>query len=406
MIKYILQTTLMIYSVITWATETNSHNCHIDAWFNQTTQAENLQLNSENQHIERENIWLSQFPALIVSASSSTANSETFDKIFRVKSISPVAGLSLNLYSGGKTSLDLKDNDADQKLNTLDKKSARNSYLVNLLNNLYTLKNIQNTLRDIEQQIDYLNKIKLAYQFQVKKGERPEIELDIIKSQINNLHVNSETLNNDYQKNIKNIARQFFIPVTVIQNLNYSDISSCVDVSELKINMERLRIAKEKQNIELRKIDARLLPEINLSAGINPINDSDTVKYNRGQYQVSLNASVNLSSLFQINNDKKQVIIRLRQNELSYEDALVTYKNDRDNIIANLKNASLQLQEAQQNMSLETRRLEYVKTQYTNGKETFIAYMDEISRLLMEKNRLSQFENQRDYYEALYYFYN
>lgn len=396
----------MLFSAMAWGAENSAGACYIDTGFNKTNRAKSLQLDKATRDIDRENIWLSQLPSLGISAANSVGNSETFEKLFRVKTLAPFAGLSVNIYSGGSLNLNLADNDADQKLLTLEKKSERNTYLMSLLNNIYALKNIQYTLRDIEQQIDYLNKNKRVYQFQVKKGERPAIELEIIETQINELQVNRETLKNDYQKSVNSMARQFLIPEQEIKNLSYPDISGCVHTSEIKINRQKLLVAKEKKDLELKKIDARLLPEVSLSAGVAATTDGESVNFSRGQYQVSLNASVNLSSVFQVNNDKRQAIIRLQQNELRYQDALIMYENDRENLLTSLKNLRLQLQTAQKSLALEQRRLEYVRTQYLNGKGTFISYMDETSRLLSEKNRLSQFENQRDYYETLYYFYN
>lgn len=407
MIKICFQFIFLPLMLISFSVQANNQACLIDPWFNQTTRAKNLQLDTDNRHIDRENIWLSQLPSIGVSTSSATSNYDPFDKIFRIKSFPPFVGMSLNLYNGSALNLALSDNDADQKLAELDRASQRNQYLLNLLNNVYNLKNLQYTMRDIDQQIEYLDKNKIVYQFQVNKGERPKIELDIIKNQIKILHVQNKTLKNNYHKSLISIARQFSITDTEIQNLNYTDISQCIYISEIKINTEKLKITKQKKEIAFKRINSSLLPNISLSAGINPaIGNDGSPNYRHSQYQISLSASINLSSAFQLNNDKKQALIRLKQSELSYEDALINFKNDRDNVITSLQNAKLQLQSAQNNMILENRRVEYAKSQYLNGKETFLSYMNEISRLLTEKNRLSQFENQRDYYEALSYFYH
>ncbi|EEG7923187.1 TolC family protein, partial [Salmonella enterica subsp. enterica serovar Newport] len=158
--------------------------------------------------------------------------------------------------------------------------------------------------------------------------------------------------------------------------------------------------------IHMKKIEKQMLPDITLSAGLAPTYEGGHVNYSKPDYQVSVGLSVNLSTIFKQNNDKESEITRLRQSELQFEEAIISYAGKRDEVISELQNTRLQLEVLYKNMETEQRKLDFVKEQMESGKESFLYYMDMLNRMLLLKSAISDMNNRKEYYEVLFSFFN
>ncbi|EJM4070336.1 TolC family protein, partial [Salmonella enterica] len=185
-----------------------------------------------------------------------------------------------------------------------------------------------------------------------------------------------------------------------------SDFNGCIEYKDIEIKQKEIETERERSNIHMKRIEKQILPDITLSAGLAPAYEDGRVNYHKPDYQISVGVSVNLSTVFKLNNDKKNELIRLRQSELQFEDAVISYAGKRDEIISELKNTKLQLGVLYKNLETEQRKLDYVKEQMESGKESFLYYLDMLNRMLLLKSGISDMNNRKEYYEVLFSFFD
>ncbi|EAW9486957.1 TolC family protein, partial [Salmonella enterica] len=180
----------------------------------------------------------------------------------------------------------------------------------------------------------------------------------------------------------------------------------CIEYKDIELKQKEIETERERANIHMKKIEKQMLPDITLSAGLAPTYEGGHVNYSKPDYQVSVGLSVNLSTIFKQNNDKESEITRLRQSELQFEEAVISYAGKRDEVISELQNTRLQLEVLYKNMETEQRKLDFVKEQMESGKESFLYYMDMLNRMLLLKSGISDMNNRKEYYEVLFSFFN
>lgn len=399
----------MVFFLILWmmAFKVNAvGHCMINKWFDKSVKSKAVKLEQAGKDTERKDIFLSQLPSVSLSAGKSVNQKKDSYQLINIKNYSPEMNLSVNLYSGGRTFLDLNENDLEQKALIIKMISERNEYVYALLSSVFSLKTINSNQKDLSEQILLYEKNKEVYRYLVNAGKKPRIELDLINASIADLRVQYDIMTNNRNKIFLDIERKLSITENEINKIKYSDFNGCIEYKDIEIKQKEIETERERSNIHMKRIEKQILPDITLSAGLAPAYEDGRVNYHKPDYQISVGVSVNLSTVFKLNNDKKNELIRLRQSELQFEDAVISYAGKRDEIISELKNTKLQLGVLYKNLETEQRKLDYVKEQMESGKESFLYYLDMLNRMLLLKSGISDMNNRKEYYEVLFSFFD
>ncbi|EMZ7101434.1 TolC family protein [Salmonella enterica] len=302
--------------------------------------------------------------------------------------------------------MDLDENDLEHKALTMKMMSERNEYVYALLSSVFSLKTMNSNQNDLSEQIRLFERNREVYSYLVNSGKKPRIELDLINASIADLHVQYDMMTNNKKRVLLDAERRFVITENELIKINYSDFNDCIEYKDIELKQKEIEIERERANFHMKKIEKQMLPDITLSAGLAPTYERGHVNYSKPDYQVAVGLSVNLSTIFKQNNDKESEITRLRQSELQFEEAVISYAGKRDEVISELQNTRLQLEVLYKNMETEQRKLDFVKEQMESGKESFLYYMDMLNRMLLLKSGISDMNNRKEYYEVLFSFFN
>ncbi|EFR6822934.1 TolC family protein [Salmonella enterica] len=400
---------MMILSLISWMMAFNVNavgHCMINKWFDKTVKSKSIKLEQTGKDTERKDIFLSQLPSVSLAAGKSVNQKKDSHQLINITNYSPEMNLSVNLYSGGRTFLDLDENDLEHKALTMKMMSERNEYVYELLSSVFSLKTMSSNQNDLSEQIRLYERNREVYSYLVNSGKKPRIELDLINASIADLHVQYDMMTNNKKRVLLDAERRFVITENELIQINYSDFNGCIEYKDIELKQKEIETERERTNIHMKKIEKQILPDITLSAGLAPTYEGGHVNYSKPDYQVSVGLSVNLSTIFKQNNDKESEITRLRQSELQFEEAVISYAGKRDEVISELQNTRLQLEVLYKNMETEQRKLDFVKEQMESGKESFLYYMDMLNRMLLLKSGISDMNNRKEYYEVLFSFFN
>ncbi|ECC3466074.1 hypothetical protein AA471_26085 [Salmonella enterica subsp. enterica] len=383
-----------------------SEVCVINKWFDGSLKSRDVKFDLAVKDTDGKNILLSQLPSVSLSAGKSITEVKKSQGLINIKNYSPEISASLNLYAGGRTVLDVKENNLEHDLLKTKMLSEKNLYIYNLLSAVFSLKTINENKKEIAEQIKILKKNEEVYKYLVENGKKPKIELELINSGIEDLKAQFKILGNNYKKMVAETQTRLGITENELMSVNYSDFHGCIEHKDIQINQKEYTIEKMRRDIHIKRIESQILPDVTLSFGVSPGYDEKGVNYHRLDYQMSVALTFNLASAFKMSNDKQSELIRSRQNELHFEDSVVNYLNKKNEIDIELKNIDLQTEVVRKNIVIEERKLNYVKEQLDSGRESFLYYMDMLNRMLLLKSRMSDLNNQRIYYEVLSDFYN
>lgn len=383
-----------------------SEVCVINKWFDGSLKSRDVKFDLAVKDTDGKNILLSQLPSVSLSAGKSITEVKKSQGLINIKNYSPEISASLNLYAGGRTVLDVKENNLEHDLLKTKMLSEKNLYIYNLLSAVFSLKTINENKKEIAEQIKILKKNEEVYKYLVENGKKPKIELELINSGIEDLKAQFKILGNNYKKMVAETQTRLGITENELMSVNYSDFHGCIEHKDIQINQKEYTIEKMRRDIHIKRIESQILPDVTLSFGVSPGYDEKGVNYHRLDYQMSVALTFNLASAFKLSNDKQSELIRSRQNELHFEDSVVNYLNKKNEIDIELKNIDLQTEVVRKNIVIEERKLNYVKEQLDSGRESFLYYMDMLNRMLLLKSRMSDLNNQRIYYEVLSDFYN
>ncbi|EJF2227202.1 TolC family protein [Salmonella enterica] len=383
-----------------------SEVCVINKWFDGSLKSRDVKFDLAVKDTDGKNILLSQLPSVSLSAGKSITEVKKSQGLINIKNYSPEISASLNLYAGGRTVLDVKENNLEHDLLKTKMLSEKNLYIYNLLSAVFSLKTINENKKEIAEQIKILKKNEEVYKYLVESGKKPKIELELINSGIEDLKAQFKILGNNYKKMVAETQTRLGITENELMSVNYSDFYGCIEHKDIQINQKEYTIEKMRRDIHIKRIESQILPDVTLSFGVSPGYDEKGVNYHRLDYQMSVALTFNLASAFKLSNDKQSELIRSRQNELHFEDSVVNYLNKKNEIDIELKNIDLQTEVVRKNIVIEERKLNYVKEQLDSGRESFLYYMDMLNRMLLLKSRMSDLNNQRIYYEVLSDFYN
>ncbi|EKI3327343.1 TolC family protein [Salmonella enterica] len=383
-----------------------SEVCVINKWFDGSLKSRDVKFDLAVKDTDGKNILLSQLPSVSLSAGKSITEVKKSQGLINIKNYSPEISASLNLYAGGRTVLDVKENNLEHDLLKTKMLSEKNLYIYNLLSAVFSLKTISENKKEIAEQIKILKKNEEVYKYLVESGKKPKIELELINSGIEDLKAQFKILGNNYKKMVAETQTRLGITENELMSVNYSDFHGCIEHKDIQINQKEYTIEKMRRDIHIKRIESQILPDVTLSFGVSPGYDEKGVNYHRLDYQMSVALTFNLASAFKMSNDKQSELIRSRQNELHFEDSVVNYLNKKNEIDIELKNIDLQTEVVRKNIVIEERKLNYVKEQLDSGRESFLYYIDMLNRMLLLKSRMSDLNNQRIYYEVLSDFYN
>lgn len=397
---------ILLFLLLTSCNVKASEKCMVNKWFESGLKSRDINLDLAVNDEDKNGLLLSQLPSLSLSAGKGISKAKDSRELINVRNYIPQLSASLNLYSGGRVLLDFEENALERDLLSSRVSSERNIYVYNLLSAIFLLKTIISNKKEITDQIKILKKNEEVYKYLVESGKKPRIELELISSGIEDLMTQYTVLNNNYNKLVFDTKSKFSIPENELININYSDFNGCVDYQDIQMIQREYKYEKLKKDIHIKRIESQLLPDVTLSTGASPVHDETKINYHRLDYQVSVALTFNLASVFKLNNDKQIELMRFRQKELHYEDAVMIFFNKKNEVNTELKNINLQIDVLYKSIAIEERKLNYVKEQLDSGRESFLYYMDMLNQMLSLKSRVSGLINQRDYYEVLSNFYN
>ncbi|EHA5586681.1 TolC family protein, partial [Salmonella enterica] len=172
----------------------------INKWFDGSLKSRDVKFDLAVKDTDGKNILLSQLPSVSLSAGKSITEVKKSQGLINIKNYSPEISASLNLYAGGRTVLDVKENNLEHDLLKTKMLSEKNLYIYNLLSAVFSLKTINENKKEIAEQIKILKKNEEVYKYLVESGKKPKIELELINSGIEDLKAQFKILGNNYKK--------------------------------------------------------------------------------------------------------------------------------------------------------------------------------------------------------------
>ncbi|EAV1937066.1 hypothetical protein EW272_26910, partial [Salmonella enterica] len=93
-----------------------SEVCVINKWFDGSLKSRDVKFDLAVKDTDGKNILLSQLPSVSLSAGKSITEVKKSQGLINIKNYSPEISASLNLYAGGRTVLDVKENNLEHDL--------------------------------------------------------------------------------------------------------------------------------------------------------------------------------------------------------------------------------------------------------------------------------------------------
>lgn len=380
----------------------SSHSpCELENYFRQTESYKLSMLDHSAKYLEMEKERLSLLPDITVSSGQQSTNNRSF-KGLSDSSIS--LSLSQSIYNGNRYNK-FKDKVAkDKEYIDLMIHDKRNRYLVDLYRSVidYNYKTDLHELYSLQlkQQTEQLNASKERLAF----GEIAKIEYDIIALRKEELHKEVESIKSEVLQAELDIKARFNVPVDKINKITSEKILLCKShgLGTGQILGQSRVLLKHNENANYQLKMASTQPSVSLSLNLQPPSGGtfNEITTKRSDFSAAVNVTVPLSSIFSVNNSKKDHTISIKRIDDTYDEKIKLYIREKENIINKMNNLERDINLTMKKIELKGQEVDYVLSRFREKKDTIMAYYRQLDEFEHEKIKLKQAERDYDYYKT------